>query len=130
MKDNDIIQALKCCTGQNGEDACVVCPFINTDNCMRNEKLALDLINRQKAEIQKLQIDNKKLTVNMNAFGAGMKRLAKDLKNAKAEAIKEFAERLKECAYQSSDWSHGEHPYVVEKDDIDRLVEEMLGEQE
>ncbi len=43
----------------------------------------------------------------------------------KAEAIKEFAERLKERKYQTSDWSHGEHPYVVEESDIDEVLEEM-----
>jgi flagellar biosynthesis/type III secretory pathway protein FliH len=42
--------------------------------------------------------------------------------------IKEFAERLKEYKYQSSDWSHGEHPFVVEESDIYELVEEMVGD--
>ena len=47
---------------------------------------------------------------------------------AKAKAYKEFAERLKEQMYQSSDWSHGEHPFVVEESDIDTLLEELVGE--
>jgi hypothetical protein len=45
----------------------------------------------------------------------------------RAEAIKEFVERLKEYKYLSREWSHGEHPYVVEVDDIDNLAEEMTG---
>ncbi len=49
-------------------------------------------------------------------------------KNGYKKGIKDFAEKLKEHKYQSSDWSHGEHPYVVEEDDIDQLVEEMVGE--
>lgn len=49
-------------------------------------------------------------------------------KNGYAKGIKEFAERLKERKYQSSDWSHGEHPFVVEETDIDELVEEMVGD--
>lgn len=42
--------------------------------------------------------------------------------------IKDFAERLKEYKYQSSDWSHGEHPFVVEESDIDEFVAEMVGD--
>ena len=47
------------------------------------------------------------------------------LPQAKAEAIKEFAERLKKHKYESSDWSHGEHPFVVEESDIDEVLYEM-----
>lgn len=56
-------------------------------------------------------------------------RWAKASRTARAEAIKEFAKLLKERKYLSSDWSHGEHPYVVEEDDINNLVEEMTGDQ-
>ena len=48
-------------------------------------------------------------------------------KNGYEKGIKDFAENLKEYKYQSSDWSHGEHPFVVEENDIDELVEEMVG---
>lgn len=40
--------------------------------------------------------------------------------------LKQFAERLKEMAYKSTDWSHGEHPLVVEVDYIDEVLEEFL----
>jgi hypothetical protein len=33
---------------------------------------------------------------------------------------------LKAVAYQSNDWSHGEHPMVVEVEDIDQIAKEML----
>lgn len=49
-------------------------------------------------------------------------------KHGYVAGIKDFAERLKEYKYQSSDWSHGEHPFVVEESDIDELVEEMVGD--
>ena len=58
-----------------------------------------------------------------------IEELAKYLDGIKNEAIKEFADRLKERQYLSSEWSHGEHPYVVEEDDIDNLVEEMTEDQ-
>ena len=47
------------------------------------------------------------------------------IEKAKSEAYKEFAERLLQKKYQSSDWSHGEHPFVVEVDDILDVLEEM-----
>ena len=77
---------------------------------------AIDLINRQKAEIEKVKPIH-------NSF-------ERELECAKQEAIKEFAERLKEQKYQSSDWSRGEHPFVVEESDIDELVQEMVGEED
>ena len=49
-------------------------------------------------------------------------------KNGCATGIKDFAKRLKEYKFQSSDWSHGEHPFVVEESDIDELAEEMVGD--
>ena len=80
-----------------------------------------DLINRQKAEIERLEETKNRLLYNLQAV--------LDERADRSEAVKEFAERLKESKYQSSDWSHGEHPYVVEVSDIDNLVEEMVGEQ-
>lgn len=49
-------------------------------------------------------------------------------KPIKSEAIKEFWSRLQGIAYQSGDWSHGEHPMVVELDDAEEIYEEMAGE--
>ena len=52
--------------------------------------------------------------------------VSKEIENEiKSEAVREFAEKLKKWKYQSSDWSHGEHPFVVEETDIDELVIEM-----
>ena len=41
------------------------------------------------------------------------------------ETVEKFAERWKKMAYQSTDWSHGEHPMVVEVDYIDEICEEI-----
>lgn len=79
MTDNEIIKALECCATDDGDD-CFQCPYGNivyksaNGGCVnRCRKDALDLINRQKAEIE---------------------RLLQKLQQAKSEAIKEFAERL------------------------------------
>ena len=61
MTDNAIIKALKCCKKAKINQDCVVlkCPFSTEYGCniglenLRNE--ALDLINRQKAEIERLK---------------------------------------------------------------------------
>ena len=49
---------------------------------------------------------------------------------ARVEAIKEFAYRLRQRSYKSSDWSRGEHPMVIEWSDIEDVLEEMVGDSE
>ena len=61
--------------------------------------------------------------------------VAKAPKTAKAEAIKEFAERLKVIYinYQITEYVHNENSCYVRNvgtDDIDNLVKEMVGEKE
>lgn len=54
LSDNEIIKALKCCTGDL--EGCASCPLYDPP-CDMGHKLnyyALDLINRQKAEIERL----------------------------------------------------------------------------
>jgi hypothetical protein len=48
-----------------------------------------------------------------------------EVKQARKETAEKFAERLKSMAYQSTDWSHGVHPMVVEVDYIDEICEEF-----
>lgn len=60
-----------------------------------------------------------KHTVSEQAYKKGYEK-------GKQDAVIEFAKRLKEYKYLSSDWSHGEHPFVVEENDIDQLLLEML----
>ena len=52
MTDNEIIKAVGCCIGNT---KCDECPMFRTQNCMNKVfGYALDLINRQKAEIERL----------------------------------------------------------------------------
>lgn len=77
--------------------------------CLNMEltKAMRDLINRQEAEIDELS--------------SAILRLVVALENAKSEAIKEFAERLKQ------ELSFGKY---IQSDRIDNLVKEMVGEGE
>lgn len=70
-----------------------------------------------KAEIERL-------TVNMNAFGLGMKREKERADTARAEAIKEFWDRLQK---DFPNLFAGQHPCVLSE--IDFLVKEPAEEQ-
>lgn len=110
MTDNEIIKALECCTTSN----CGECPIFNNKEIRKVpgrcvvtlEKNALDLINRQKAENERLQKENEILSANAdNAFQEGLnenRELFKEEveKGIRAEAVKEFAERLKKELYK------------------------------
>ena len=79
MTDEQIIKALECRSEQEA-DACEWCPLINNEWCSCvSAKNALDLINRQKAEIERFE------------ECASREML---YEKVKSEAIKEFAERL------------------------------------
>ena len=78
MTDNEIIKALECCGGSN----CHECPIEGcTDDIFGN---ALDLINRQKAEIERL----KKKIDGLNIFTKN------HIKVIRLQEMKEFAEEL------------------------------------
>lgn len=118
MTDNEIIKALECCGFEYG-NLCSVCPKYEKDNDFCQEELhnyALDIINRQKAEIERLKGS---VIVNNIMESQKIKR------EAKFEAIKEFAERLKEIVKFTDDtyecWEIEGY--------IDNLVKEMLGDE-
>ena len=101
MTDNEIVKALECC-GRNSIagwlNECKNCPLHDRTTCipelMYNAK---DLINRQKEEIERLEKNLETETNHITRLENQIERLLQRLKTAKAEAYKEFAERL-ECA--------------------------------
>ena len=127
MTDEQIIKALERCFSRGfDESTCYECPFYTaTAKCTEDLRdSALDLINRQKAEIRQLKKEQSR------ALNCVVGPLVKNtIKTAKKSAIKEFAERLKETAYSHSDIS-GYQSIVVDADTIDNLVEEMTEVQE
>ena len=120
MTDNEIIKALECCA-DNTEGKCRECPFHKLKiSCIDGlERNALDLINRQKAEIERLTKDKYRLQKALNQ-SEDYRAIAKD------EAIKEFAERLKAKGYRGI--ADGGLGFIIHKD-IDNLVKEMTEEQ-
>jgi hypothetical protein len=160
MTDEQIIKGLECCADESVE-ICNECPyFVDTFTCnqMQMRKDALDLINRQKAEIEALDflikesnklverqdktIDRLKTLAELGNMRANDYRVMRDralkaesevktLREEKAEAIKEFWSRLQGIAYRSEvEWSYGEHPMLIELDDVEEIYKEMAGDTE
>ena len=94
MTDNEIIKALECCLLSNEQqcEQCEKCPLDETFEMICQNLLAyhaLDLINRQKAEIEwlkQIQSDNEKAFNKMTEL---YNKAFNRCKTAKAEAIKE-----------------------------------------
>lgn len=115
MTDNEIIKALECC----GSDCYSRCPLWDfgddsgisqcTTKLARN---ALDLIKKQKAILE--AIDD---TIHPLPF---ITDFDVAIKTAKAEAVREFAERVK-----GEKWNHKNFGELVCVEDIDILLEEM-----
>ena len=105
MTDNEIIKAMQCVIGK--EMLCSECTYqkvLPFPSCrMMCAKNALDLINRQKAENERLKAENKSIRYCYEQAKSYNDTLAESCeKNCKhfnmttrTEAIKEFAERLK-----------------------------------
>ena len=122
MTDNEIIKALECCCTDVREDTCPKCAFYKKHRCstlMLNG--ASDLINRQKAEIEKLK--------NRNAFLENEYKNQGELfwervKIKQSEVIKEFAERLK-TNFNKNIRLYGRCTVYDATTEIDDLVKEM-----
>ncbi len=112
MTDNEIIKALECCIKDQHEGCCKLGSWSEQWNCMADlMKDALDLINRQRSEIEALIAGQETLQKYIAEQKAEIERLTKRRKEeveklmsatdkviteAKAEARKEFAEKTNE----------------------------------
>ena len=117
MTNAEIIKALECCGVMSGD--CENCPskYRRRSDCIRIlTRDAIDLINRQQAEIERLKTDAR----------ACVKEVCKSHQIDRNKAIKEFAEKLKDVFVTIDGtfecWEVEEH--------IDDLVNEMFGNPE
>ena len=140
--DEEIVKAVECCS----EPCCVCeeCPLYCVGaNCSSFElhRYALDLINRQKTEIEELNIQLRELWNIASLYKAeGEKQegynknlltantaLSNEILSAKAKAYKEFADRLKRSTVTAV---IGNEIYdVATSKGVDNLLEEMVGEE-
>ncbi len=135
LTDNEIIKALECCVNNGDCRECALNPKKgNYGYCTEFAiKSALDLINRQKAEIERLYslllsfTDEVHTWSNKKGYDTTELSLisilgeSKNIKaNIKAEAYKEFAEMLKANAYYNMAGDN-----IVFSHDVDNLLKEM-----
>lgn len=118
MTDIEIIKGLECCEYLRCHD----CPLDEYEYCTDELIITAHYLTKsQQAEIERLN-------TNMDSMVTEHERL---INNAKSEAIKEFAEKLKEKScnhlveYDEGGWS--EKVSAVKVDKIDNLVKEMTG---
>lgn len=139
--DEEVIKALQVCVANDSCKECPINPNHGNYRYCTNLALtyALDLINRQRAEIERLQTAANNAVRCFTRLETIYKIKCKQLETAKAEAIKEFAERLKERFFNyyeglnantSKSNYHGETLMFYEVADmiencIENLVEEM-----
>ena len=107
MTDNEIIKALEgaILNSKSCDSKVWIIAVYKLEN-------ALDLINRQHAEIDRLK-----------EFIVETRRCDKEIKS---EAVKEFAEKLKNKWFDE----HYDSPNIDFDDFIDNLLKEMVGEEE
>lgn len=119
MTDNEIVEALKLCTTQDGSIPCYDCPCWDDDEqeCEGIDYTAtLDLVNRQKTEIEELKN-------YVNRCKSGKEYWVKCLLEKPNEALKEFAEKL--TSIGKRDGAYG----LVSVFEIAKLLKEMVGKE-
>jgi hypothetical protein len=125
MTDAEIMKALEYCKNQGFVSKCCECRYKNSSGCVEHLITdALDLINRKNAEINKLTYQVNRLKKYDEE--RDIRLHARLTATAKAEEIKEFAEKLKSKLFIADD---NFNPVVTEAE-IDNLVKEMVGDTE
>lgn len=125
MRDEEIITALNCCYGFH----CERCPLKGDEHCgLTLEDESIKLIERLKAEIERLKAENDKNFEKWEILDKRTKERYSELYEeakgvVRAKAVKEFAEKLKEKTPFYEGWGY----ITIEK--IDNLVKEMVGRQ-
>ena len=131
MTDAEIIKALECLMHDNCED----CPYYRDDCADRIKdpieltKYALDLINRQQKEVERLKECPKciyEYDGNTTEYCVqGPCSNFKTVEQIKFEAYKDFAEHLKQEWFNN----YYDSPDVNFDEFVDNLLKEMVGEE-
>ncbi len=146
MTDTEIIKALECCSNSNSdEDYCKDCPYNSIKYCASAiSKDALNLINRQKAEIE--EIVHKLECLLCHATGGKLSKHTYPLdimytfvndeiqdycEEARSEAVKEFVDLAIKTICEKVNAPSPSESYIVEKciEVIDNLLKETVGDE-
>jgi hypothetical protein len=126
LTDSEIIKALECCARPIPHCYCGECPAGASGGCAIKTENIIDLINRLQAENERLKGISDNKTKELLRYNDSIEELHKKLETAKAEAYKEFAERLTEEIINDIHFSQIEKDYLCVM--IDNLLKEMVGE--
>ena len=146
LTDSEIIKALE----ELIKNFCNTCKHKNCEACSISVvKQSLDLINRQNAkieyqkaeidllhdegtkaynEVNRLQAENERLIGDVITYKVRWAKATVKLDTAKAEAYKEFADRLK--IFVIPQLANGYTREIVLKRDIDNLLKELVGDEQ
>ena len=120
MKPEDVMRALECWTSHKPcDEDCPVLEYEGSQNCRAlTIKNALALLREKDAEIERLKQENKDLHDNTDV-------IIEMVTIARAEAITEFAKKLKEvtncgCLIAGSNY------YIINDISIDQIVNEIM----
>ena len=116
MSDEEIKKALECCRRDDYEH-CKVCPYRKNKPCQENLiQDCFGFINRQQAEIKRLESLLNQLFKDVDYKLQYIYELEKKLESDQAEAIKEFCREVETIAFN---W---ESPFESNEDKIIKLV--------
>ncbi len=138
MNESEIMKALEC---RNEDIICAVTDKDNNTYFVYNRDV-IDLINRKNAESERVTTERDHLTetymqvcnawhdttIELQAMRNRVKKMRVDIKTARAEAIKEFAERVKAKHRRITDYDEagfGCQIFIVEEEYIDQIAKEM-----
>lgn len=156
LTDEDVVEGLERCIRTTTANACAGCPFNKQNLCDIDqwvlEKYALNLINRQKSEIESAKAKIEICAEVIERQDAEIKRVKecpkcvyeydgeiteycvqgpcsnfKTVEQIKAEAYKEFAERIRECCNSNNELSAD--AWLSVTTDINCVLKEMVGEE-
>lgn len=136
MTDKEIIKALECCLKSPVDcDNCAYAkyPVRDCNTILKND--IADIINRQQAEIDRLNKENKILEYRSDVLLFHNKRMTNEIaelivekKVVEDNAIRQFAEKLKQKLTNLTKYYVGKrYFYLVSEKFIDKVVKEMVG---
>lgn len=130
LTDNEIIKAFECCYN---DKPCSDCPFYVDCNCTtpKNDteflpKKIVEIINRLQAENERLKKETKKCKEHYKMACSERNEFLEQLETAKAEAYKEFVERLKESKPIEHKGTLYYETFTIRE--VDNLLKELVGE--
>ena len=128
--DEEVIKALECCVKSSHFGECFdnKCPLVSEHGCKVGKETlypyALDLINRQIAEIESLEAENRGFSICLDSA-------VKTALEIKSKAIKEFDKKFKRASDLICTGSLGsgaadiKNYYRISFDSYEKLIQEM-----